>query len=507
MDPKPKSASDEQVIAAWRRRRLLLGIILGTIGAIVLLPVAGLWYISTEHFVRAYIVPRVEKSLERKVEFARIQLRPFRGVEIANLPIGPKPHEAHPLLTADRLHVEWKLLSLLRPPYLFAQSTTLDFRADSFHVDYFLDLFRGVPNKPAQPAQREPRVEGARAGADAFELPGPPVIGTFRIGRFYWDRYAAENVEARVRTTRGGFTVDRLQLKLADGVASGSGWLRTTPRIAYSGAAGLQNVSVARFLEMIRPGLGRKLTGRGQAHVRMSGAGFDGPAFRNSLQGDGSFLIADGIWQEMPVLHALREVTRIDAFESIPFSGLRARWRVGNQAVEIDDMMVYSLLQKLRMSGVVGFNEQINLHFDLWLAGDLVDQLKKVNPLTNFLVAEADRYLRLPVPVAMHGTLSNPAPALNLPIENLVRKGAQVPGTVGRVLEKGVELGTGGAVETSGTVQAVGKGANAAGTAVGKGAGAVGGAVKEGAEIGKDAAREGAGAVKKAIEKGREYLP
>jgi hypothetical protein len=120
----------------------------------------------------------------------------------------------------------------------------------------------------------------------------------------------------------------------------------------------------------------------------------------------------------------LAGITRVDSLADIRFFQLDGQWTLANGVVDIPNVFLVGRVQKLRAKGKVGFDQKIDLTFDLWLGGELKDRLGGKG-LARYLKEESDKFLRLPVPIGMGGTLSKPRPTLNLPLESVLDIGIE----------------------------------------------------------------------------------
>ncbi len=308
------------------------------------------------------------------------------------------------------------------------QPMNLALRAASLHLDHYLAMLssggeeksQGAPPAAPTKATRQPSPAAA-----AFVVPGPPIRASLNIGKFYYDRLAIDNLAAVLVTNPQSITVPSLTARIFDGAASATFHLQTNiPGLPFHGAIKGLDLSVSPLLGFLSPGSENTLTGKGEAAVHFAGRGFDGPALEQNLLADGAFRVSDGQMKNIPILSALASVTTVEQLADISFFTFDARWKVEKAVVHIADATVVGRLQKLSARGTVGFDQRVDLSFNLWLGGELKDRLKNKSIL-RYLRTESDRYLFLPVPIGMGGTLGKPRPTLNLPIQSLIDIGIE----------------------------------------------------------------------------------
>ncbi|MCX8038459.1 MAG: DUF748 domain-containing protein [Candidatus Sumerlaeia bacterium] len=313
------------------------------------------------------------------------------------------------------------------------QPMNLALKAPSLHLDHYLAMLssRGTDETkvapPDAPAKAAPPSKSAPQPAMAapFAVPGPPIRASLNIGKFYYDRLALDNVAAVLVTNPQSITVPSLTAKMFDGAATATFHLQTNvPGLPFNGAVKGRDIPVSPLLGLLSPGSENTLTGKGEAAVQFAGRGFDGAALEQNLRADGAFRISDGQMKNIPILSALASVTNVEQLSDISFFTFDARWKVEKAVVHIADATVVGRLQKLSAKGTVGFDQRVDLSFNLWLGGELKERLKNKS-IFRYLRTESDRYLFLPVPIGMGGTLGKPRPTLNLPIQPLIDIGIE----------------------------------------------------------------------------------
>src|SRR5689334_11737219 len=102
----------------WWKYVLILG------GTGIVLLIAGLWYINTNSFqayVRRRMVAEVERITGGRAEIGSFHIVPFHmQVEVRNITVhGTEPPTEPPLVHADHLIAQLKLISLLRAEFGF----------------------------------------------------------------------------------------------------------------------------------------------------------------------------------------------------------------------------------------------------------------------------------------------------------------------------------------------------------------------------------------------------
>lgn len=291
-------------------------------------------------------------------------------------------------------------------------------KAPTLHLDTYVAMLaasKRVKEKgekkvagPGSPKPRKTRV--------SFTIPGPPVSANIQVGKFIYDRWRVDELSVNSYLTSQGITIRSAQGRMFDGNVSAKGWFRTdVPGTAYAASVSGDNITVAQLLYAIKPRLEGKLSGKGKTQFQFSGRGLDSTSFRKALKGTGTLHIVDGEWKETPILSALAHVTKLQFLSAINFFTLDANWQIGDGTITIPQAMVVGRLHKLRIRGTVDFDQNIDLTFDLWLGGELKERLRD-KEIFRYLLTESDRFLRLPVPVGMSGTLSKPLPSLTLPV-------------------------------------------------------------------------------------------
>lgn len=297
-------------------------------------------------------------------------------------------------------------------------------KAPTLHVDRYLAMLSGGSGakkaeapKPAVPAAAK---APTAAGSKPVVIPGPPVSLSIGIGRLYYDRLILDNLLGRIGVTSEGVTFKPLTARLVDGAATVTGWLRTDiPGMGYSARINGANLSVSPLLGIISPGSEQKLTGKGTTNFEVSGRGLDGDTLKRNLRGAGTIRIVDGQIKDIPILNALAGITSVQDLADMRFFQMDGQLKIENSVIYIADVSMVGRLQKLRAKGQIGFDQKVDLTFDLWLGGELANRLGG-NKILKYLKQESDRFLRLPSPIGMGGTLSKPRPTLSLPIDTIL---------------------------------------------------------------------------------------
>jgi hypothetical protein len=306
-------------------------------------------------------------------------------------------------------------------------------RAPTLHLDPYMAIVSAVSSKadkggtpkPAAAASSAQAAAKSGSGGGASASSVPPIQASIGIGKLYCDRLYVENILGTADVTAQGVTVKPLTARLVDGAATATAWIRTdTANMPYAGRIRGEKLNVASLLALVSPGSERKLAGTGKTTFEFSGRGFDGASLRRDLHSSGTLQIVNGEMKEIPILSELAGITRVDSLADIRFFQLDGQWKLDNGVIDIPNAFLVGNLQKLRAKGQIGFDEKINLTFDLWLGGELKNRLGG-NKILRYLKEESDRFLRLPIPIGMGGTLSKPRPTLNLPLESVLDIGIE----------------------------------------------------------------------------------
>jgi len=307
------------------------------------------------------------------------------------------------------------------------QKMLVSINAPTLHVDPYLAIASAISSKgekagapkpsPALPSAKPPGAKGAGAASSgAF----PPTQLSLGIGQLYYDRLHMANVAGTVDVTAQGVWIHPLAARLVDGVATATAQLRTdSPDMPFNGTVRAQNLNVASLMGLISPGSETKIAGTGRTTFQFSGRGFDSASLQRDLRSSGTLQMVNGQVKEIPILTELAGITRVDSLADLRFFQLDGQWTLANGVVDIPNVFLVGRVQKLRAKGTVGFDQKIDLTFDLWLGGELKDRLGGKG-IARYLKEESDKFLRLPVPIGMGGTFSKPRPTLNLPLESVL---------------------------------------------------------------------------------------
>lgn len=301
------------------------------------------------------------------------------------------------------------------------KTVQLSLKAPSLHLDHFLAMIPQAPKASAVSVAGGGGGAATPAGAQTgTPLPVPPINASISVGQFEFDRYSAQNLIGRVGVTSQGVTVHNLKGNLADGTATATGWLRTdTPKMAYDAKIFGSDMDMRNFLAMFFPGMVDKLSGRGTTNVTIAGMGFDGKSFDENFRLGSAFSIANGRWHQTAILNALAQVTRVPSLADLRFFRIDGQLQISKGVVDLKELMLVGALQKLRTKGTIGFDGKVDLRFDLWLGGELAARIND-RPIFKYLKVESDKYLRLPIPIGMGGTLNRPLPSLKLPTDAII---------------------------------------------------------------------------------------
>jgi len=309
---------------------------------------------------------------------------------------------------------------------------TVTLNAPTLHADPYLAIAAAASKKEKSEAPKPaPTVVSSPAppsggGKSASVAPIPPILATVGIGKFYFDRLLVENIASTIRlTSQGVTTVKPLSARLFGGSATVNGSMRTDKSdMPYSARVHGENVDVASLLAYLSPGSEKKLTGKGTTTLDVAGHGFDPASLRRDLLSSGSLQLTDGQMKEIPILSALASITGVESLSDVRFFRVDAQWNLAKGVIDIPNAFLVGKLQKIRAKGKVDFDQKVDLTFDLWLGGELQDRLRG-QKYFKYLVMGTDKFLRLPFPVGMGGTLSKPRPTLKLPVESILDIGIE----------------------------------------------------------------------------------
>jgi len=305
-------------------------------------------------------------------------------------------------------------------------------KSPTLHGDPYLAILSAVRSRSDKSKTQNPTIPGKVSTRPANAVGGhtsgfavPPTQASIDIGKFYLRRLFMEKVAGTIDVTAEGVTVKSLTARLLDGSATATAWIRSDKNdMPYAGKVRGENLNVTSLLALVSPGAERKLTGKGRTTFEFSGRGFDNVSLRRDLHSSGSLQMRDGEMKEIPILNALASITRVETLADIRFFQIDGQWQMDGGVIRIPNALLVGKLQKLRARGQVDFDQKIDLVFDLWLGGELKDRLRDEKFL-RYLVTESDRFLRLPVPIGMGGTLSKPRPTLNLPVKSIFDIGVE----------------------------------------------------------------------------------
>ncbi|MBM3333445.1 DUF748 domain-containing protein, partial [Candidatus Sumerlaeota bacterium] len=180
-----------------------------------ILLVGAVFYAQSEHCFRHFIIPAVEKRTGHHISFSRLRFRLLRGAEIEQLRISPARGEQTPLVQAERLSVEWRVVTLLRRRVVEKLEVT------GSSIEWLrLDLDRKAA--PSRYSIRDLEIKGSQLGvgrAAALDLTGRIEAADssegvdLRDGRISLNVCAAAPAAAAPTAISGHWSVDGLKGK------------------------------------------------------------------------------------------------------------------------------------------------------------------------------------------------------------------------------------------------------------------------------------------------------
>jgi len=183
------------------------------------------------------------------------------------------------------------------------------------------------------------------------------------LGGLRFQRMNFSNVALALRVANGAADARLTRISLYDGggtarlIADGSG---ATPRVAVEiDAQGVQAET------LLRDAIGfDKIAGRGRLRASLVGSGGSQAAIMLSLQGNASFLFADGQWKGVNLAQVARTIQAALSGQAVgqgaatDFAELSATFAVANGAAATDNLRLLNPFVRLEGAGIINIGAQ-----------------------------------------------------------------------------------------------------------------------------------------------------
>jgi hypothetical protein len=334
---------------------------------------------------------------------------------------------------------------------LSAKVGTLDLDALLARIDAILG------NKPS--AGEAGTAKGESTGKPKPERPDSILDAKLDVARLIYRNQDLRDAKARARFENGTWTINIDQSQLNGGPFSGQfsyDGYRTDPRMAWD--LKTERSPIEKLVAIGSPEAAKKISGLGNINTRGSAEG-TGEKFKQSLQGNTQFSIADGELRENRFLDALADQTAIGSFRNVKFFDFSGGLNMANNRINFNECLLKGPTHRIDVKGHVGLDGKYEITLIPAVVSAMADRIPGQNFVSNF-ARDATGFLQFPFGVTIRG---EPGKYIVLPRVGLpVNPG----GTVGKVTEgitEGINQGVGFAAEgvkdtVGGVFRATGKG-------------------------------------------------
>lgn len=404
--------------------------------------------------VQQRIRAAAERSLGAEVKIRNTSYTPWGGLSLRGLSIPDPRAPERNIVEARGLRVRFPLMPLFQQRFVVRECTLLEptlVVRQAPDGNWILPLPGRrpkdveVPGAPAGPSVKGPSfraelervrlAEGAilfidaksrpvlsleKVDIDAKVLEGRKAEGTFYVARMEVSKSLKPN-KIGGPFTWDGRVLDLPEIKgmLAGGNLTGSYRIDTGGEPSYALAAKLDGVLLKKLFEdaQVEPG---KTDGQLQGMLNLTGD----PRQSDSLEGKGHFELVSARLRPMEFLVKLGELFQIDELQLLKLHDAKVDLTIGNERVNIDDLILKSENLIISGAGPIRFNGKLNIEARLLVNAKLQRQLKGVLG-NNFVESEDPDYRQLPFTVT--GKVDNPRTDLLDKIIG-VKIGSEVPG-------------------------------------------------------------------------------
>ncbi len=229
--------------------------------------------------------------------------------------------------------------------------------------------------------------------------------------------------------------ISPFSMKMNEGTINVNGTVKVdVPGWDYDATGRVDALELEPLFQTFAPEEKIYIAGTATMDINVTGSGIRHDNLNRNLDGKITGTIKDGVLKGLPVLNALARITRIKVLERLVFFKAETDIDIGDGKFMVNKIDAAGDLYKLGASGWVGFDDNINLLFNLALAPVLSKEVRKLEYVGDILTDE-DGYTEFPSPIKMTGTFSNPKPAFAIKevfegtgkkvLENLFRKGIE----------------------------------------------------------------------------------
>ncbi|MEW6220531.1 MAG: AsmA-like C-terminal region-containing protein, partial [Thermodesulfobacteriota bacterium] len=269
-------------------------------------------------------------------------------------------------------------------------------------------LLAAAASLPKGPPAEQPAGPARKTDAGSR----PPTLtaqGRLHVGQASYEGLLVRDLGLRYTWEDGVLTVTDLAAGLAQGALTGELRLDAQGAApAFQGSTRAQGLELAELLAA-SPQAAGKAQGKAELAARLSGASFDWPQLRESLQADGTFGADRLQLKRTKAFVAMARLLDLPELEEPAFDRLAGSFRVAAALAQVNAILEQPQL-RLETDGQVGLDGSLDLPVTLDLAEPLAGRLRAQTPLGRLLI---DREGRAQIQLRLTGTASDPQARLD----------------------------------------------------------------------------------------------
>lgn len=305
----------------------------------------------------------------------------------------------------DKLLFSGQLANPLTEPNL-----TLDLQGATLDLERLAGLKpagqkNGDVTAPDAPALASPPATGtSQPGAKKFRAHGKININEVRHGKL-----ALQNLNLNYAFAENVLEITDLKAGLFGGSINGKAGLELgQPTPAFRGQLKADKLQMASAMESLGKPKGY-LAGELSGDFSGRGAGSGWPKIRDSLDGQGKFVIIKGGLASSPISQALAKLLGIPELDNLRFDRLSATVKIAGGRAALDSSLSSKVLD-LQTKGSAGLDGSLDLPLVLQLSPEYSRRLQERASFTRYL---ADASGRTSLTLTLRGTVDQPDLRLN----------------------------------------------------------------------------------------------
>lgn len=285
----------------------------------------------------------------------------------------------------------------------------LDITSEVMDIDRLLALMAGLPAAPGAGGKREvTEVSGQPPGAAL--PPGLRASGEVKVGRILYKGIEVKDFLLQYNLEKGVLTIKDLSAGVAEGkVSSRMKMDLNEPGLIYGGELDVKSVKVQGLLPVLANISGDMVSGTMESHFTFSGAGTEWPVLRDALSIEGTYVLRDGGFRDIPVTMAIAKLLGLEELKRLSFEGLDGTLHVIKGKAAIKGRMSGKDMSA-RAEGTIGLDGKLDMPVTLLLSPALSEKLRKRASVAKYLTSEEGQ---TELHLKLAGSLMHPYPALD----------------------------------------------------------------------------------------------